>query len=67
MAQKSAFANIGIAERHAMKQKMTRMKIAEQQRQLEENQLVECTFHPKIIYKDKAVPDNEELVQYYLN
>ena len=39
------------------------MKIAEQQRQLEENQLVECTFHPKIIYKDKAVPDNEELVQ----
>jgi len=31
-----------------MKQKITRTRLAEEQRKREEQKLIECTFHPKI-------------------
>jgi len=43
-----------------MKQKLAKLKAAEMKKKQEEDELIECTFHPKIIYKERFIPDNDD-------
>ena len=65
MAQKAKFANLAVADRNAIQQKIAQMKVAEEQKKKEQNQLQGCTFHPRIISKDK-VPSKYINDDYYL-
>jgi len=55
IAQKSKFAGLKIADRQSLQRKITQMKVSEMQKKREVDELESCTFHPKIIYKEKMV------------
>ena len=48
MANNSSWAKMSLAHRQLLKRELTKMKLSEQAKKKQEDELVECTFHPKI-------------------
>ncbi len=55
MARRTKFSGLEIADRHVMQQRIAKMKVLEQQKKREFDELQNCTFHPKICRRDRLV------------